>query len=208
MAVFLKPESVGFYSIAVSLAETLWMIPGSIATVLFPRVSSIQAEGANYLTPRIVRHTFLVIFVFSISLAIIAKPLIRIFLGAVFLPSVLPFLILLPGIISLGGSKPIATDLAGRGKPQISMYSAIFSLIINVPLNILLIPKWGMSGAAFASSVAYIAATLFVLIAFKKVSNNSYFDVLLIKRKDFLDYKSIISKLLNKQTQEYPGLRK
>ena len=195
VAAFLTPASVGFYSIAVGIAERLWMLPGAIATVLFPRISSLKDTEANNLTPRIARHTFLIIFIFSLILALIAKPLIKILFGSVFLPSVMPLIILLPGIIALGGCKILTADLAGRGKPQFGTYAAFASLVVNIPLNLWLIPKWGISGAAFASSTAYITATLMVMVAFVKISNTSWVTILLFNRYDFQDYKNLLIKL-------------
>lgn len=195
VAAFLDPAAVGYYSISVGIAEKLWMLPGAIATVLFPRISSLKDVQANNLTPRIARHTFLIIFIISLFLAILAKPLIEILFGSAFLPSVTPLLILLPGIIALGGAKTLTADLAGRGKPQFGTYAAFVSLVVNILLNLWLIPKWGISGAAFASSVAYIIATLMVIIAFAKISRKSYPEILLIKKQDFEDYKEFLLKI-------------
>lgn len=198
VAAFLTPASVGFYSIAVGIAERLWMLPGAIATVLFPKISSLKDKEANNLTPRIARHTFLIIFVLALILALIARPVIKILFGSVFLPSVMPLIILLPGIIALGGCKILTADLAGRGKPQFGTYAAFVSLVVNIPLNLWLIPKWGISGAAFASSVAYIISTIVVIIAFLKISGKSWTNILLIKKQDFKDYKNLLIKLRKK----------
>lgn len=195
VAAFLAPAAVGYYSIAVGMAEGLWMLPGAIATVLFPRISSLKDTEANNLTPRIARHTFLITFVLSLILALLAEPLIKILFGFAFLPSLMPLLILLPGIIALGGAKTLTADLAGRGKPQFGAYAAFISLAVNIPLNLYLIPKWGISGAAFASSAAYIVATLTVIIAFIKISKKSWFEILLIKKQDFQDYRNFLIKL-------------
>jgi len=198
VATFLTPASVGLYSISVGIAERLWMLPGTIATVLFPRISSLKDKDANNLTPRITRHTFLIIFVLALILALIARPLIKILFGSVFLPSVMPLMILLPGIIALGGCKILTADLAGRGKPQFGTYASFVSLAVNIPLNLWLIPKWGISGAAFASSVAYITATLMVMAAFVKISNTSWVTILLFNKYDFQDYKNLLIKLRKK----------
>lgn len=192
VAIFLDPAAVGFYSIAVGIAETFWMLPGAIAAVLFPRISSLNSAEANNLTPGIARHTFFIIFVLSLILAFLAKQLIKTLFGSLFLPSVMPLLILLPGIIALGGAKTLTADLAGRGKPQFGTYASFASLAVNIPLNIWLIPKWGISGAAFSSSVAYIIATLMVTIAFIKISKKSWANILLIKKQDFHDYKNFL----------------
>jgi len=66
---------------------------------------------------------------------------------------------------------------------------------VNIPLNLWLIPKWGISGAAFASTIAYIIATLVVIIAFVKISGKLWTDILLIKKQDFQDYKQFIFKI-------------
>jgi len=55
-------------------------------------------------------------------------------------------------------------------KPQFGRYAALISLAVNIPLNLWLIPRWGISGAAFASSIAYIFATLVVIGSFSKIS--------------------------------------
>jgi len=91
--------------------------------------------------------------------------------------------------------------LAGRGKPQFGTYAAFASLAVNIPLNLCFIPKWGISGAALSSSIAYIIAALMVTITFIKISNRSWSEVLFIKNEDFQDYKNLLAKLGEKGKQ-------
>ena len=195
VAYFLNVTAVGHYTIAVGMAERLWMIPGSIGTVLFPRVSAIGDTQANQLTSKVSRHTLFIVFILSIILLVLAKPLILILFGISFLPSVKPLIILLPGIVALSFAKVLTSDLAGRGRPQFGTYASIVSLSVNIPLNLYFIPKWGISGAAFASSIAYILAAFIIVAAFIKVSKKSWFDILLINKQDFQDYKNFLHKL-------------
>lgn len=53
-------------------------------------------------------------------------------------------------------------------------------------------------GVAFASVVAHIIATIVVVIAFVKISGKFWTDVLLIKKKDFQDYKRFLFKIKQK----------
>ncbi|HUS51482.1 MAG TPA: flippase [Candidatus Paceibacterota bacterium] len=195
IALFLNPIAVGFYSISVGMAEKLFMMPGALATVLFPKISSLKIPEADNFTPKIIRHTFFIMIVSSLMLFFLAKPLIILFFGSVFLPSLMPLIILLPGIIAFGVGGVLAADLAGRGKPQFAVYSSLACLAINVPLNIILIPKWGISGAAVASAIAYCVDTLIVLIAFLKISKKPLAEILLIKKQDFEDYFHIFLNL-------------
>lgn len=198
VAIFLTPAAVGYYSISVAMAERIWLLPGAFASVLFPRISSLKSVESNNLTPRISRHTFFITIFLSLILAILAKPLIKLFFGITFLPSLMPLLILLPGIIALSVSKILTADLAGRGKPQYGTYSSFVSLALNVPLNLWLIPRWGISGAAFATTVAYTLSTLLVINFFIKISKKSCFEILVIKRKDLQDYKKLLVNIKNK----------
>lgn len=191
IAIFLMPAAVGFYSIAVEIVEKLWLIPMVIATVLFPRISSLNGSQANSLTPRVCRHTLLIVFIVSLGLIFLAYPLIKILFGSVFLPSVWPLLILVPGVIAFSISRILLADLSGRGKPGVAIKASSVSLVANIFLNILLIPKWGISGAAFASTIAYTLSTLIIIITFIKISKKSLGEVLLIKAQDFQDYKRL-----------------
>lgn len=198
VAYFLDVAAVGFYVLAVGIVERLWMIPGSIGTVLFPRVSAIKDAQANQLTPKVSRHTLFIVFVLSIILLVLARPLIQFFFGTAFLPSVEPLMILLPGIVALSFAKVLTSDLAGRGRLEFGMWAAFVSLAVNIPLNLLLIPKWGIAGAAFASTVAYSIAALVVIIAFTKLAKVSWGDILLIKGDDFKVYIGLFAKAKEK----------
>jgi len=197
IAIFLAPTAVGFYSIAVGISERLFMIPGALSTVLFPKICSAEKSAADELTSRIIRHIFFIMIMISLVLAFVSVPLIRILFGSVFLPSVAPLIILLPGTVAFCIGGVIAADLSGRGKPQFAIYSSFACLIVNVALNIILIPKWGISGAAWASSVAYSIDTLVILIAFLIISKKSLSEVLLIKKRDFKDYLIVFSGFKN-----------
>jgi O-antigen/teichoic acid export membrane protein len=199
IAMFLTPAAVGFYSIAVGISEKLLMMPGALATVLFPRVSSINYPEANNLTPRVVRHNLFIMIIVSLLLIILSRPLVEFIFGSAFLPSVMPLLILLPGIIAFGIGGVIAADLSGRGRPEFAIYSSLACLVTNIFLNIILIPKWGISGAALASSIAYWVDTLIIIFVFLKISRRPLHEFLLIRREDFHDYYKFFSALWKKE---------
>lgn len=188
VAYFLTTTDVGYYALAVGIAEKLWILPGSIATILFPRVSSIKIQDANNLTPKVSRHTLSIMLLLALVLLLVCKSIIRMMYGVAYFPSVSPLMLLLPGIVALSVSKIFTADLAGRGRPEFGTLASFVSLAINIPLNIWLIPKYGIAGAAFASTIAYSLATLIALIAYLKISGNSLLDTLVIKKQDIRAY--------------------
>lgn len=193
IAYFLMPVQVGYYSLSVSIAERLWLIPSAFSTVLFPHVASGDAKS-NDLTPKITRHVVFIELIMCLGIIVLGRLFIQLFFGAVYLPATLPLFYLLPGILAVSISKILSADLAGKGKPHYATYASTTALVINVVLNIVLIPKWGISGAALASSITYIGANL-VLIYF---SGRKWQDLLIIKASDFLDYKQAYQRYLKK----------
>jgi O-antigen/teichoic acid export membrane protein len=49
--------AVGQYTSSVAFAELLWYIPNAVSTTLFPKVSSVDKETANRITPQACRQT-------------------------------------------------------------------------------------------------------------------------------------------------------
>jgi O-antigen/teichoic acid export membrane protein len=193
---FLTAASVGHYAIAAGIAEKLWMIPGAFGTVLFPKVSSnSNDESSIKLTSKVTRNSFTIIITLAIMLALLSKPLILILFGKIFLPAVQPLLILLPGVIMLSLSKVLTGDLSGRGRPDIGAASSIVSLAVNIPLCFFLIPKWGINGAAFSSSIAYSIATIIVVVAFVRLTKTPLAEIILFSPSDIDIYMSLVSKL-------------
>jgi len=197
VALFLNPLSVGLYSISVGTAERLFIIPNALATVLFPRIVASKSDDANVITAKVSRHTVFIMIITSIAMIFLAGPFVNIFFGSSFSGSVAPLLILLPGVIAFGIGGVLAADLSGRGRPEFAIYSASSCLVVNIILNVILIPKMGINGAALSSSVAYWVDTLVIIFAFLRISKKPLAEFLLIKKKDLKDYVNVAKSVYN-----------
>ena len=194
VAFFMSVTFVGYYSISVAMAEALWYFPAAVGTVIFARTPGMSAEDANISTPRICRNTFFITILAAIVLAAFGKYIIMLFFGSAFLPALKPLWILLPGIVALSICKVLSNEITGRGKPLINTVAAGVSLAVNIPLNLLLIPRIGIAGAALASTISYTVTAIIVLIAFMRISGNSLSDTIIIKPQDFRIYTGLLSK--------------
>ncbi len=188
---FLSVAFVAYYSIAVSLAELLWYIPAAIGVVLIPKITASDLETQNRTTSVLCRNSFFITLILTITLALISKPLITFVFGAAFLPAVKPLLFLLPGVLILSIPKVLSNDLIGRGYPLIGTYAALSSLMITIPLDIVLLPRLGIAGAAIASSISYAVNAMVVTVAFVKISKVSLVDILVIKMEDLSRYADL-----------------
>lgn len=56
------------------------------------------------------------------------------------------------------------TIVIGRKRTQITLYAALAEIIINIPLSIALIPRFGVAGVAFATFAVYSLEKIFLLI--------------------------------------------
>jgi len=154
-------SEAGIYSVSTAFADLLYVLPVSIGTVLFPRIARDQI-GEGSLTLKACRYTVLLMAGICLTAAVAARPAILLLYGKVFAGSIPPFLWLLPGIFLLSIEGVLANDLAGRGYPAVIVGYWLVGLVLNIGLNLVMIPRWGANGAAAASTVTY--ALMFALV--------------------------------------------
>lgn len=197
--IFLNPMAIGFYSIATGISEQLWLIPDSISTVLFPRVSSETNEKKiKEFTPIVCRNTLFIMSLLAAFLFLIGHWLITFLYSEQFINSVIPFQILLIGMVMLSGRIILAHDFFGRGKPMLNTYITASALVINTILNIILIPKFGIIGAATATSISYAISFIITSMVYIKISGNSIKDLVIFKKDDIKLYQNLIILIKNK----------
>ena len=191
----LSPAAAGIYVVAVQLVERLWLVSQSVSTVILPRLSELSSdeESRKELTPIMCRMVLAVTLVLALLLGTLAYPLVVTILGEAYVEAVKALLLLLPGIVAGSGARVLANDIAARGRPELNMYFSAIVVVVNVTGNILLIPKFNLSGAAMATTVAYIVNFVLRLIVYQKISGNQFMAPLIITRVDI----SIIKKILN-----------
>jgi O-antigen/teichoic acid export membrane protein len=188
---FLDSEAVGLYAIGMGLGELLWKIPSAITNVLLPRVANATDEEANILTPQVCRITLIIISFFGVILFLFADYAVILLYGKAFSYSGIIVRLILPGVIFTSIWKILTNDFMARGFAIYYSYSALLAAIVIVTLDILVIPKYGLIGAAVASSIAYFISFAFLATIFSKITNNSIF--FFIPRKK--DFKLLFSKI-------------
>jgi Na+-driven multidrug efflux pump len=106
---------------------------------------------------------------------------------------------MLIGVVAISGWKVIESDLKGRGKPLLSTYLNLTCAAIAIPLNVVLIPGYGVPGAAWASTISYVIAFIAALVFYIVISGNKIADLIIIKKSDLVYYSNILKSFaLNK----------
>jgi O-antigen/teichoic acid export membrane protein len=170
---FLTPAATGIYVVAVKIAEQLWMLSKAASTVLLPRLSAMHEnpQARLRLTNKVFAGvgglTLAAAFLSAIALYFLLEPVF----GAEFIDAFSPFLWLLPGVIAGAGARVQANCIAAAGKPEWNMYVAFGVVSVNIIGNVVLIPIWGIDGAAIATSIAYMGnATVKVFLVRRTVA--------------------------------------
>lgn len=156
-------EALGKYSIVVNLCESAYFIPIVIASSLFPAILDAKQKNQELYTARIQRLYRLMV---KISLAVVIPTLIwgdqfvlLLFGPAFSTPWILKVYILCFIFTSLGVAS--SKWLLAENYTKFIFYRTLSGLAVNVILNILLIPRFGILGSAFASLAAGAMAAYF-----------------------------------------------
>jgi O-antigen/teichoic acid export membrane protein len=152
-------NELGLYALSSRIGQMFLVLPTLFAGVVLPSITA-KKIGADKLESmfRILNSLNLALM---FVLALIAAWLLPLMFGEEFRGSVMPLVILLPGIFFLSAQTLLAAYFAAVGAPSINLYSTILSLAIVLILDFLLIPMHGATGAAAASTVAYFAGWLY-----------------------------------------------
>lgn len=158
------PADTGLYAVAVAVADLVYLLPTVAGTVLFPRLTALADGGARWVLARRVAIAVGVLMGGAgLALGLVARPLLRLLYGAAFAAAAPPLVWLLPGIVLLSVNTILMNYFASTGMPAVTVYSPAAAALLNVGLNLWLIPELGPAGAALASSVAYGLMLLFSL---------------------------------------------
>ncbi len=175
---FLGSREAGWYSVAVSFTDLLYLFPSAVATILFPQVSTGKV-GDGALTLKVSRVTMATYGSLCLLAGVLARPVVVFLYGELFLASVRPFLWLLPGIFMMGMLNIFAQDLAGRGYPVFAVVIWLPALLLNIVLNLLWIPRFGIVGASWSSSLCYTLLAACHIWYFLRLTKGSLKEALL-----------------------------
>jgi stage V sporulation protein B len=176
---------LGLYSMAVTMAELIFYIPDAVTTIFMPTIASSTADSADAKLGRVSRMTFLVTASCAIALVPVAWLGIHLVLPR-FIDCLPAFLVLLPGVVSLSLAKVMTSYISGRGKPgPVSIGSAI-TLFLNLGANVILIPTYGIVGAAAASLLSYTALAVMMIGVSCRMSGLSPIALVVPRKGEFL----------------------
>jgi O-antigen/teichoic acid export membrane protein len=208
IAYFLNDASVGYYSMSVSTGQLTWHFPTAISFVLLPMLATAAEDRDSVERTALVARSTVILMIGSvIAMGLVAQWLIPLLYGVEYIPAITPLLLLLPGMIS-GGLSHILNDylLVQRKQLHLIAISSI-GLLINVILNLLIIPTHGINGAAVVSSITATVICVLTVLYITHTSKMSVFDFILINRADVAQVSNASKKLVTSVKMRFGSLR-
>jgi O-antigen/teichoic acid export membrane protein len=188
---FRGAAEAGVYSVASQVAMMLMLLPGVIATLLFPRISA-EEDASGRLTCLVSRHTALVMLIVCL-LAVPASLLLPLLYGAPFADVKVQLLILLPGVYLIGLESVLVQHFNATGLPVAIPLFWVATLLLNIALVFALVPAYGARGAAVASTATYAMIFALVALYFRARTRRTISEALLLSGAEVRELLAAVS---------------
>ena len=169
IVLLLQPAAVGAYAVALSLSRILGVAQGAVATVLFPSIAAREPATIVEMVAKVARITTVVNIVGAIAIAVTMPSLLLLQYGARFGAAVVPFLILLAEAIISSAARTLAQAFSGTGRPGVVTGVEVAGVVAALVAMLVLVPAYGIVGAACSTLLGGFARLLCVLASFQKI---------------------------------------
>ncbi len=183
---FRTAAEIGFYSAGQRIVQLLYAMPAIVASAIFPALSRAAGKGDNLKVARIMEKGMASVYALALPLTIggivLAKPIINFLYGSEYLPGVLAFQILLTTILVIFPQALLSNMVLAYNKQKKFVILVTFASIGNIVFNYLLIPKFGIVGAAAATIIVQI---IYSGLVWNMTKNVNSFKTLIYLKKIF-----------------------
>lgn len=166
-------NATGQYSIGITWATLLMMVPQAIGRVLFPTLAGANDYAySRRLTKTSAQYTALLMFFVCSVIGVSSFIFIPLLYGDIFTPAIYGLIALLPGVWAWSVESVVRKLIVAYNYKLSVLIGWVIALIINLALNFLLIPKLGIAGAGTALSVSMVFLLFYTLYLYRTHSDD------------------------------------
>jgi O-antigen/teichoic acid export membrane protein len=185
IAILLTPQEVGWYVVSVSWSLLLSGFFRATGMVNFPYIAAETDERERRaLFAASARSASLISLVIGGAMLLVTPTGMIILFGQDFVEAIPIAMLLVVAAVFYNYKTLFKFGMQGLGRPEAVAYGEIPSIILNIVLLLLLIPRYGIYGAALASIAAYAVALLILLLLAYRWLGLSFRDLLIPRRSD------------------------
>lgn len=187
MVGFIKGNAeVGFYNAGVKVRSILLSVVNALAIVLLPRISYYLKNNKKEEFKRLIDLSLIAVQFMAIPLTLYfifeAKDTILVLAGKEYMDAVIPMIIIMPTVIIAGLNNITGIQVLGALElEKYTVLSTVCGAVFDLALNIILIPLYGASGAAFSTLLTEILVLTIQLLVLKKYIQISIFNTNSVK---------------------------
>lgn len=197
----LDVTQVGIYSVAARLTEAFYFIPIIITQSLLPAIINAKAVSQQRYDSRIqdmLSLLFLIAIFVGVFMSIFVRPILKICFGAEFLPAQPVVMVYVWSslfiFLGLGSRKWIINE----NLQIFAMLATFIGAVANIILNYMMIPRYGIIGAAYATILSYAFPSMIGYALFKKTRPLFILQIKSLNLYNFLNhYQMFISEWRN-----------
>lgn len=182
---FTSAREVGIYNAAIPTAQILKFVPGTIGVLLLPVMTELYAKGQQEplvtVYKAVTKWAFYIAFPLLLFMVFFANQIMDLLFGSEYTAGSLALSILAVGFfMSILSFAPSSVMVMIR-KSYMILVISVGTILTNVALNLLLIPLYGIAGAALASAVTYTVSATFSLAYIWRIMRISPFSISMVK---------------------------
>jgi len=194
---FHGPVATGYYTLATNLAEKVWVLEGSVMQAVLPNLIRGKEDEAKGVAARTSRSLALLAGAGSLILGALTPWLIPLFYTDEFRPAIVPLLVLLPGIVALTVARVYSGYYSFQlGRPLVVSAVALVTASVSAVLYLLLVPRYGLIGAAAGTTISYVIPLAIYLVKVPRDTGLSVREMLFVTREDLRILVRTLARLL------------
>ncbi len=189
---FLNPAETAFYSLALRFTELILEIPQAVGLVLYPRLAMAGKDEIHLLTAQACRRTLLITGLCAVAMAVLGPYVIILWYGRAYAPAGAPLPWAAVGVVAMSVFTILTRDFTSRNLQRINIAAGVPALLMNLGLNVFMIPWLGIVGAAMATAISYSAACAILLVFYLPSAKLSLLDVLIARPEDLRYFLNLL----------------
>ncbi|MBU3940394.1 MAG: polysaccharide biosynthesis C-terminal domain-containing protein [Nanoarchaeota archaeon] len=171
-------ENVAMYNVAGPISNVISLIPVTFGLFLLAKSSEIiDRKHSRMILSKMMRVSFSLSFLSAIAVVSLSYWIVSIFFPKYI--GIEPFIaILISGVVLYSAYNMICSYLLGRLMPRKALFAIGFAAILNIILDVLLVPKFGLWGVSIATFIAHLVA--FTILVKKMGLFKSFYKIYLL----------------------------
>jgi O-antigen/teichoic acid export membrane protein len=157
ISLYLTKSDIGWYGAAQTIMLGFWILSIAIRTALYPLMTRYQLESSSLfeeLYRKSIKYLIIIIFPIVAGIILLAEPIIKIIFKSEFLPAVPALQWSMGAVIFAFLNVPYIIIMLIYNRQRYTAQISGISMVVNIILNIILLPFWGIAGSAIARTAA------------------------------------------------------